>query len=309
MPLMRGAIPTSRHRLLGVTPFKQVGAIPEWVAYVPKRLSMWGNDQYGDCVTAEEAFAKATAAPEIFIEDREVIDWARRHGWLNGAELTPVMDAMARGGFNQDHHVYGDGPYKGVDYGDETLLRNAIAVGPVKIGIDADALPGGAGNQSGWFALGTGRQYRNEDHCVALCGYGTVGQLYAAMGLAPPPSVPAVLPGYLLYTWNTIGFVDHAWVMSTCGEAYVRNPTNLIDGKPVEPPAPPPPPPPPPPIPTGLPTRAEFDALVALVRPQLPDGPALARPMLGANWQQILIQILTLILQLLQPQPACQNVR
>ena len=42
----------------------------------PAKISMWGNDVHGDCVTAEEAFAKACNNPEIFISDAEVIAWA-----------------------------------------------------------------------------------------------------------------------------------------------------------------------------------------------------------------------------------------
>jgi len=36
----------------------------------PPKLSMWGNDVHGDCVTAEEAFAMAWHSPEIFITDK-----------------------------------------------------------------------------------------------------------------------------------------------------------------------------------------------------------------------------------------------
>ena len=46
---------------------------------------MWGNAIDGDCVTAEEAFAKACAQPEIFIPDAEAVAWATAGGFLNGA--------------------------------------------------------------------------------------------------------------------------------------------------------------------------------------------------------------------------------
>ena len=55
---------------------------------------MWGNDVHGDCVTAEEAFAKACNSPEIFISEADVIAWATRHGVLEGANLTEVMTWM-----------------------------------------------------------------------------------------------------------------------------------------------------------------------------------------------------------------------
>ena len=68
---------------------------PAQFAYVPKQLSMWGNDQYGDCVSAEEAFAKACYSPEIFIDDQRKIPvryaayfWPQKAG---DAEL-PVLE-------------------------------------------------------------------------------------------------------------------------------------------------------------------------------------------------------------------------
>ena len=51
---LRGAIPTPRHRLAAAHPHVPTrAALPAQVAYVPAKLSMWGNNQYGDCVTAE----------------------------------------------------------------------------------------------------------------------------------------------------------------------------------------------------------------------------------------------------------------
>lgn len=332
MPLMRGAVPTNRSKLLRSFPYQLKGDTPTHVAYVPKRLSMWGNDQYGVCVTTEEAFAKAAMNPEIYVDEAEVIRWARQHGWLNGAELVEVMDAMRSQGFHVGYTLVGDGPHFGVDFSDEALLKNALAKGPVKIGIDANALPDGAGSRSGWFSLGTGRKYRNEDHCVSLTGYGTAQECYTALGLALPHGLEPNLPGYLLFTWNTIGFVDHSWIMGTCGEAWFRDPLTIEDNVPlpnpgpgpVPPPPPPPPVPPPPvPVPPGLPTREQFDALVTLVRPQLPgmtlrdDGqqsprvgswlPGLPSLSLGDfDWNALMSAILAAILQALQPKT---NVR
>jgi hypothetical protein len=60
---------------------------------------MWGNDVHGDCVTAEEAFAKACHSPEIFIGDQVVIQWATQHGVLEGANLHEVLQWMQTGGF------------------------------------------------------------------------------------------------------------------------------------------------------------------------------------------------------------------
>src|SRR6185437_13356489 len=221
--LMRGALKSPRHKLLAAHPHTVIKAPPPQWAWIPQKLDMWGNDQYGDCVTAEEAFAKATYQPEIFIPTATVTAWASKHGVLNGADLSQVMDMMQNDGFVVGSQQYNDGKYSGVDYSNETVLQSAISQGPVKIAIDANALPSGAGNNQGWYSLGHGN-FPNTDHCVALCGYGPAGWLYQQLGVPLPSALSASQPGYLLYTWSTIGFVDHKWIMSTCVEAWVRNP-------------------------------------------------------------------------------------
>ncbi len=221
-------------------------AVPQ-IAYVPTQLSVWDNSQYGDCVTAEEAFKCACEIPEIFIQDQEVIRWARAHGVLDGAMLDEVLDAMARDGFKQGDHEYRDGGKQVVDYTNADTLRAAIAHGPVKIAIDADALPSSAGNKQGWYAVG-GRpgQYQNTDHCVSVCGQGAAQWLYQQLGQPMPSALRPDQSGFLLFTWATIGFVDHEWILSTCVEAWLRQPNTIM----IPPEPQPPPPPPPPPAPT-----------------------------------------------------------
>jgi hypothetical protein len=222
---LRGAAPTPKHRLLAAAPFRPVAAPPQ-AAFVPAKLDYWGNNQYGDCVTAEEAFAKACHSPEIFIDAQTVIAWARKHNALNGAMLPDIMNAMQRDGFVLGGQQYNDGPYAGVNFGDEATLQAALAQGPVKVGMDANALPSGAGNQSGWYATGKGH-HPNTDHCVSLCGYGPAGFLFDQLKCPVPSALSASTPGYLLYTWATIGFVDHDWIMGTLTEAWLRNPATL----------------------------------------------------------------------------------
>lgn len=259
----RGAIPTPRHRLLRAHTFRPAATPPAEFATVPKKLDMWGNDQYGDCVTAQEAFAKAVwsvqcGLPETFIPTENVISWARQHGFLNGANLDEVMTAMARQGLTADDgKTYQDGPYSGVDYSDENILKAAIFQGPVNIGMAADSLPSGAGNQSGWYAIKADPS-SNEDHCCAFCGYGSAAFLYKSLydaGLIGSPTPPAAvspnLQGYLFYTWKTIGFVTHDWIMGTVGEAWVRVPTTPGQTPQPIPPGPTPIPPGPTPIPPG----------------------------------------------------------
>lgn len=250
----RGAKPTPGHKIASAAQYKVTAKAPLQTAYVPPKLDMWGNDVDGDCVTAEEAFAKACAiagqTPGTFIPSATVVAWAQKRGYLNGAYLTDVMDSMKGDGFVIGTQRYDDGGYASVDYSNETILQSAIAVGPVKIGIDANALPDNAGDIQGWYATGgTPGQFPNEDHCPSLCGFGTAQYLFGQLGVALPSGLKPTQTGYLVFTWSTIGFVDHPWLMSCCGEAWVRNPTTV--GVPPLNPAPPvPPTPPSPPVPT-----------------------------------------------------------
>lgn len=226
----RGAKPSPRHKLLAATPHLVLFAPPPQFAAIPKQLSFWDNDTDGDCVMAEEAFAKgaysvANGLPDLFVPDAEVIRFAKKHGFLNGATLTDVMDAMkGSDGLAVNGTLYHDGGYSGVDFSNETVLQSAIATGPVKIAIDADALPSTAGNQQGWYATSGGR-FVNTDHCISICGYGTAAWLYQQLGVPVPIGLPGTIFGYLVFTWSSIGFVTHAWLMGTTTEAWVRNPT------------------------------------------------------------------------------------
>src|SRR5262245_54048695 len=117
----RGAIPSPRSALAAATPSRAlIGAPPSFIM-VPQRISMWGNDIHGDCVTAEEAFAKTCDNPETFISDNEVIDWATRHGVLEGAYLSQVMQWMQNDGFPEGSLTYDDGSYFSVNWTNSTI--------------------------------------------------------------------------------------------------------------------------------------------------------------------------------------------
>jgi hypothetical protein len=75
---------------------------------------MWLNQTDGDCVTAEEAFAKATSG--ILISDTTVQTWATINGVLNGADLDQVLQLMQTAGFSQDGDTLNDGPPTSVDW-------------------------------------------------------------------------------------------------------------------------------------------------------------------------------------------------
>ena len=229
----RGATSSPRWKLQAATPFKPAGVTPSQFAIVPPRLSYWLNNKYGICVTSEECFAKLVwsiqcGLAEVFVSDAEAERWARAHGVLNGADLSEVMDWMTKTGLIVNGIEYRDGPKLGVDYSNESILQAAIAAGPVKVAIDADALPAGAGNVQGWWATGGDPgEFSNTDHCTGFCGFGPASYLYQKLGKPMPAGLDPNKIMYLQFTWSTLGVVDHAWIMSTVVEAWIRQPTTV----------------------------------------------------------------------------------
>lgn len=227
--LFRGAIPSPRHRLAAAQPHVVSGPTPPQVLYKPQKLSFWLNNQFGDCVTAEEAFAKACHNAEIFISDAEVETWAKQNKVLNGANLVDVLDLMMSKGFKQGGHTYDDGPHTAVDWTNPAILQNAIAHGPVKIGVAADQLQAVVPDppKNGWFATGF-HQDTNVDHCVSLCGYGSFTWLATQLGVTVPAGVDGNNPGYGLFTWDSIGIIDQPSMVAITEEAWLRNPVTII---------------------------------------------------------------------------------
>ncbi len=225
----RGGIPSPRHELAAATPHvAHTGAPPNFIV-VPQNISLWGNDVHGDCVTAEEAFAKACNNPEIFITDNEVIAWATRHGVLEGAYLTSVMQWMQKDGFSNGSSTCNNGPFFSVDWTDSAVLTSAISKGPVKIGVAADQLEAAwrnYGGKSGWFCVGF-KQDNNEDHCISLCGYGTLDWLAEQLQVQVPAGIDGTTAGYALFTWNSIGIIDEQSLLAVIHEAWLRQPTTI----------------------------------------------------------------------------------
>jgi hypothetical protein len=263
----RGARPSPRNKLAAALPYRVRGSTPPQFIVVPKQLSMWLNDTQGDCVTAEEAAAKAMASvmagqSEIFIQDATVQAWASAHGVLNGADLASVLEWMQSAGFSQDGDLYNDGPHQSVDWTSPAVLQNAISQGPVKIGVAAAQLESVVGNGNGWFGVGFSKD-TNEDHCVNLCGFGPMSWLAAQLGVSVPSGVDGTQQGYALYTWKTIGIIDVPSLLAICGEAWLRSPTTVVVGPNGPPPVPiPTPVPVPTPTPGGGPTQAQVQAAV-----------------------------------------------
>lgn len=239
----RGARPTPQSVILASPRFRPSLSAPAQFALVPDRLSMWGNNRYGDCVTAEECFAKVADAPNCFVSEATCIQWAAQHGVLNGAYLADVLDAMARDGIRaEDGKVYKDGPKKVVDWTNKAELESAISQGRVKIAVAADQIQQSVsvtGGQSGWAGVGW-RSDDNTDHCTSLTGYGPAGYLYQQLGRPVPFGVDPQTYGYLMFTWNSIGFVDRPSLLAVTREAWFRTPTTAgFDPPPAPPPAPP----------------------------------------------------------------------
>lgn len=236
MPRLRGARPSLRHRLAAARPHRIIGATPPQIIWLPAILSMWDNDVDGDCVTAEEAF-KNGCDPGVFITDATVVTWATNGGFLNGADLTTVMDAMQTGGFQQDGKVYDDGEPSAIDWTTNDILLNAIAQGPVKIGVAADQLDNAVGPDdpppSGWFGTGFTTD-SNEDHCVSLCGYGSIAWLSAQImakysaSVPLPANVDGTQPGLGLFTWKSVGVIDVPSMLAITGEAWLRTPNTIV---------------------------------------------------------------------------------
>ena len=149
----RGAIPSPRSFLAAATPHVAHKVRPPNFIRVPQKISSWGNFKNNDCVTAEEAFAKACHHPEIFITDDGAIGWAAEHGFLDGANIAEVLVRMQSDGFIQDPFIFNDGPFFFVNWTDPATLQSAITDGPVKLGVAADQLHnvwhGNSGN-TGW---------------------------------------------------------------------------------------------------------------------------------------------------------------
>lgn len=273
---LRGAKRSPAHKFLAA-PAHATQAVPPSFVVVPPKLSYWGNNQYGNCVSAEEAAAKAmysvmAGQTETLISDRDLIAWSGRHGWNNGAYLTEVMDAMISEGITSGGVTYKDGPYNSVDWTDDANLCSAIYAGPVKIGVAADQLVGVVGNKNGWFATKF-RQDNNLDHCTNLCGYGTIGELAKALNVSVPIGVNPAARGYLFCTWSTIGIIDRPSLVAITGEAWLRNPTTVGV---VIPPTPTPTPVPVPPTPTPTPVTVYSGPLKGLVGRQQITGTAMA---------------------------------
>ena len=227
--LPRGAVPTPLDVLVGSISHQITGGTPEnWIT-IPPAISFWGNYVDGDCVTAEEAFAKACHRPEILITDQVAVQWAADRGFLNGARFDVVLKLMRNDGFRQDGYVYCDGEAHTVKLNNPDVLHNAIAQGPVKLGIAANQLETlwHLHESSGWIATGL-QPEAPVDHCVSLCGFGSINWLAQQLKVQVPAGIDGTQPGYAMFTWGSIGIIDRPSLLNIAHEAWLRKPTTVI---------------------------------------------------------------------------------
>lgn len=123
----------------------------------------------------------------------------------NLAIASPPKSVSTKIGQNQ----YNDGAFETVDFSNEGELQAALNIGPVKVAIDADALPPDCGVKQGWTAFGgTPGQFPNTDHSVSVAGDGTAEFLFGKLGLPVPSGVDPKKFCYLIFSWSTIGFAE-----------------------------------------------------------------------------------------------------
>ena len=231
----RGARLSPRHILHAARSHRALAAPPPQFATAPADLQMWGNDTLGDCVSAEEAYAKLCTGQRV--TDADLVAWAQSHGYANGADLYSVLSTMQSDGLTAaDGNAYDDGQPSTVDWTDPIALQSAIETGPVKIAVAADQLENVVGKTNGWL-LQAAYVDTDYDHCVSLSGYGPAAWLAQQLAVPTPPGLAADALCYLLFTWSTLGFVTAQSLPAITGEAWLRSPTTLAQ---VTPPAPPP---------------------------------------------------------------------
>lgn len=317
MARLRGAKLSPRNKLAQARPYQALRNIPPYFSVVPTQLNMEGNSTYGDCVTAEEAYhfmaasVRAGQSPQLVVPESVAVNWAGQHGFLNGADLITVIQAMQTDGMTIGSTTYTDGSPSSVDYTNQQSLFSAIFEGTIKIAVAAGQLESAVSSNNGWYLTGASVD-GNLDHCVGLTGYGTVGQMFQALGVAPPSNANVNTPACLLYTWSTIGVVDYDSVLALMGstpsqgnsEAWLRTPESpqiVIPPTPTPPPpgpTPPPPPGPTPPPPTPTPSPSPISLFIEQLVASVVHGIVVMVPSLAPYEQAIDNTIDSIVVQI-----------
>jgi len=226
-----GRFPSPNQELAVAEPYKSAGAPPKSFLALPVRIAPWEQENLNNSAWAEEAFAKACAAPKIFISPTLVLQAARECGSSNFAEF------MQTRGFQMDGRAYLDGRFYSVGWTDEEALNSAIAnVGPVKIGVSSANLVSGAQGgvtpgTSGWAVYGIPPS-EPASYCASLCGYGALAALVdlferKGVNVSLPLGMPSGLC-YAMFVRSSVGIIDQRSLMDITGEAWLRNPATVV---------------------------------------------------------------------------------
>jgi len=219
---------------------------PKSFLKTPAAMSYWGNQDFGDCVSAEEAFAKAITNVDITWPVVET--WAAGHKELNGASILAVLEQMQTDGFQIGDTLYNNGEPISVPFDTASFQAAIFHHTPLKLGINADWLEQAVAhhdNDSGWIlnlqAGAVNGQKYVIDHCVSVCGYGNYADLSGLLMDAKIANVGSIemdiknLNGlnildemcYAVFTWNSIGIISEQTLFGISAQAYVRNPTTV----------------------------------------------------------------------------------
>jgi hypothetical protein len=204
-------------------------------------LSFWLNNQDPDCVTAEACFNIDTATtaeglPPVVISDEAAYDFARRNGFLNGAALQDVCDAMRTQGITQNGKIYREGPDSAVDWTNYAEVASAIKTseGSLKIAVAANQFEDQIDETAKFSFLHGFTADHATDHCTGIAGTATADDLLSALNelygtTTPlPPGLAPDTPCYLHFTWNQYQILEAASLPQVCDQALIRIPALVI---------------------------------------------------------------------------------
>jgi hypothetical protein len=227
-----GTFPTPNHELAAAKPYKATRLAPESFLASPIEIGFWGNETADNSIWAEEAFAKACAAPKVSVPADIALLTAQKCGSSNFARFMQTQK------FQMDGAAYLDGPFESINWNNTAALNSAIAgAGPVKIGVAAANLTSGPHGSvtpgtSGWAIYGFPPN-QNENHCASLCGFGSLAVLAGlferdGINVNVPFGMPSGLC-YAMFIRGSIGVIDQQSLTNITGEAWVRNPTTIVN--------------------------------------------------------------------------------
>ena len=277
----RGYHPPSTHRLLMTVPYRYTRKIadadvPPSFATIPDALSYWLNDRDGDCVSAEEMFNIDCAWGDV-VDDAAVAAFIRKYHYANGADLSTVMETVAKYGIIDGANKYTEGPEASVDWTNYSEVCAAIAEsrGSLKIAVAANQLEYAIDDSKPFDFFVGFRSDSATDHCTGVAGYGTAQALLDLFNakykssMSLPSNLTPSTPCVSHFTWKRLQIMDFASLGAVCREMYVRNPTSIKNGMN---PTPPTPVIPPPPQPNPLLRPPTTDSLIYNLTIFNPDG-------------------------------------